>query len=65
MRIKRGGRTLRNAAQSHVTGRTNKMLTGARRRTIVVRLLESFGDYLPRFTFAALWGTNQAELARQ
>ena len=47
-------RTLRNPAQARATGRTNKTLTGARRRTIVVSVLESLRGFLPRFTLQSV-----------
>ena len=47
-------RTLRNPAQARATGRTTKTQSGARRRTIVVIVLESLRCYLPNFTLAAV-----------
>ena len=43
-------RTLWNPAGARDTGRTNKTLAGARRRTIHVSVLESLRCYLPKFT---------------
>jgi transposase len=43
-------RTLRNPATARDTGRTNKTLAGARRRTIHVSVLESLRCYLAKFT---------------
>jgi transposase len=43
-------RTLRDEAQARKTGRTNKTAHGARRRTIIVSVLESLRLYLPTFT---------------
>ena len=45
-------RTLRDTAMARKTGRTNKTLTGARRQTIVVSVLESLRLYLPTFTLS-------------
>ena len=47
-------RTLRGAAQARVTGRTNKTLSGARRQTILMSVLESLRLYLPTFTLASV-----------
>jgi hypothetical protein len=47
-------RTLRGPAQARVTGRTNKTLLGARRRTVLVSVLESLRIYLPSFTLPSL-----------
>ncbi len=43
-------RTLRSEAQARDTGRTNKTVSGARRQTILVSVLESLRLYLPAFT---------------
>lgn len=43
-------RTLRTPAQARQTGRTNKTTHGARRRTILVSVLESLRLYLSEFT---------------
>jgi transposase len=43
-------RTLRNPASARDTGRTDKTRKGARRRTILVSVLESLRLYLPEFT---------------
>lgn len=45
-------RTLRDDAQARDTGRTNKTVRGARRRTIIVSVLESLRLYLKAFTLA-------------
>lgn len=45
-------RTLRNPAQARDTGRTTKTIHGARRRTVLVSVLESLRQYLPAFTLA-------------
>ena len=47
-------RTLRNPAQARVTGRTNKTFWGARRRTVIVSVLESLRVYLTSFTLPNL-----------
>lgn len=47
-------RTLRSAAQARVTGRTSKTVPGARRRTVIVSVLESLRTHLPRFTLSAV-----------
>jgi transposase len=47
-------RTLRNPAQARGAGRTNKTPAGARRRTILVSVLESLRCFLPRVTLAAM-----------
>jgi hypothetical protein len=46
-------RMLRNPATARDTGRTNKTMTGARRRTIHASVLESLRCYLPEFTLSA------------
>ena len=43
-------RTLRSPAEARKTGRTNKTLAGARRRTILTSVLESLRVYLTTFT---------------
>jgi hypothetical protein len=43
-------RTLRKPATARDTGRTNKTMVGARRRTIHTSVLESLRCYLPEFT---------------
>jgi transposase len=53
-------RTLRNAAQARLTGRTSKTLFGARRQTILTSVLESLRLYLPTFTL----GSVLAEIGR-
>ena len=47
-------RTLRAAADARKTGRTSKTLSGARRRTIVVSLLESLRPHVPNFTLSSV-----------
>jgi transposase len=47
-------RTLRSVAQARQTGRASKTLRGARRRTIIVSVLESLRQYLPTFTLASV-----------
>jgi transposase len=47
-------RTLRDAATARKTGRTSKTLSGARRQTIVVSVLESLRLYLPTFTLSGI-----------
>jgi transposase len=60
-------RTLRNPAAARDAGRTNKTLVGARRRTIIVSVLESLRVYLPTFTLGSVleeinhwWQTGQS-----
>lgn len=47
-------RTLRSPALDRRTGRTSKTARGARRRTILVSVLESLRLHLPRFTLASV-----------
>ena len=47
-------RTLRSAAEARKTGRTSKTLHGARRRTIIVSVLESLRLYLPTFNLPSV-----------
>lgn len=47
-------RTLRDTATARKTGRTSKTLTGARRQTIIVSVLESLRLYLPTFTLSGI-----------
>jgi transposase len=47
-------RTLRDAATARKTGRTSKTLTGARRQTIIVSVLESLRLYLATFTLSSI-----------
>jgi hypothetical protein len=47
-------RTLRSVAEARKTGRTNKTLRGARRRTIIVSVLESLRQQLARFTLSTV-----------
>ena len=47
-------RTLRSAAEARKTGRTSKTQRGARRRTIVVSVLESLRPHLATFTLSSV-----------
>jgi len=47
-------RTLRAAADARKTGRTSKTPRGARRRTVVLSVLESLRQYLPLYTLSAV-----------
>jgi transposase len=47
-------RTLRSAAEARKTGRTSKTLRGARRRTVVVSVLESLRQFLSPFTLSSV-----------
>lgn len=47
-------RTLRSAAEARKTGRTSKTLHGARRRTIIVSVLESLRLYLKTFNLPSV-----------
>ena len=47
-------RTLRSPAQARGTGRTNKTVAGARRRTVIVSVLESLRQYLSSFTLSSV-----------
>jgi hypothetical protein len=47
-------RALRSVAESRKTGRTNKTTRGARRRTIVVSVLESLRPHLAQFTLSSV-----------
>ena len=49
-----GERTLRSAAEARKTGRTSKTLRGARRRTIVLSVLESLRQHLSAFTLSSV-----------
>ena len=49
-----GERTLRSAAEARKTGRTSKTLRGARRRTVVVSVLESLRGHLSTFTLSSV-----------
>ena len=49
-----GERSLRNAAQDRRTGRTSKTERGARRRTVIVSVLDSLRLYLPQLTIQAV-----------
>ena len=47
-------RALRSAAMDRKTGRTSKTLRGARRRTVVVSVLESLRQHLSTFTLSSV-----------
>lgn len=47
-------RALRSAAEARKTGRTSKTLPGARRRTVIVSVLESMRPQLPKFTLSSV-----------
>ena len=47
-------RTLRDAAQARLTGRTSKTIAGARRQTILTSVLQSLRLYLPTFTLSSV-----------
>lgn len=47
-------RTLRSAAEARKTGRTSKTPSGARRRTVIVSVLESLRQQLPTFTLSSV-----------
>jgi hypothetical protein len=47
-------RTLRSPALARVTGRTNKTMRGARRRTVIVSVLESLRQYLSTYTLSSV-----------
>ena len=47
-------RTLRDAAQARLTGRTSKTMNGARRQTILTSVLQSLRLYLPTFTLSSV-----------
>jgi hypothetical protein len=47
-------RTLRAAAEARKTGRTSKTLSGARRRTVIVSVLESLRQHVPTFTLPSV-----------
>ena len=47
-------RTLRSPAQARDTGRTNKTVTGARRQTVIVSVLESLRQHLSTFTLSSV-----------
>jgi transposase len=47
-------RTLRSPAQARGTGRTNKTSRGARRRTVIVSVLESLRQYLATYTLSSV-----------
>ena len=65
-------RTLRGAAQARLTGRTSKTLDGARRQTILTRVLPSLRLYLPTFTLSSVlaelkrwWATGRSCFAER
>lgn len=47
-------RTLRSPAQARDTGRTNKTLRGARRRTVIISVLESLRQHLATFSLSTV-----------
>ncbi len=47
-------RTLRSAAEARKTGRTSKTPSGARRRTVIVSVLESLRQHLKTFTLSSV-----------
>lgn len=47
-------RTLRSPAEVRETGRANKTLRGARRRTVIVSVLESLRQYLTTYTLSSV-----------
>jgi hypothetical protein len=47
-------RALRGSAEARKVGRTSKTLRGARRRTVVVSVLESLRQYLAKFTLSGV-----------
>jgi hypothetical protein len=47
-------RTLRSSAQARDTGRTNKTVSGARRQTVIVSVLESLRQHLSPFTLSSV-----------
>jgi transposase len=47
-------RTLRPSAEARKTGRTNKTVQGARRRTVITSVLESLRLYLPKFSLRSV-----------
>ena len=47
-------RTLRPSAEARKTGRTNKTVPGARRRTVLTSVLESLRLYLPKFSLRSV-----------
>jgi hypothetical protein len=56
-------RTLRSPAQARDTGRTNKTVSGARRQTVIVSVLESLRQYLPAFSLSSVIGEVKRWLA--
>src|SRR3984957_5867421 len=57
-------RTLRSPAEARKTGRTSKTVAGARRQTIVTRVLESLRLYLSTFTLPNVIAEVQGWLAK-
>lgn len=53
---KEAERTLRSPAQARDTGRTNKTVTGARRQTVIVSVLESLRQHFSTFTLSSVIG---------
>jgi transposase len=49
-------RTLRSPAQARDTGRTSKTVPGARRRTVIVSVLESLRQHLSTYTLSSVIG---------
>ena len=47
-------RTLRRSSEARKTGRTSKTLRGARRRTVIVSVLDSLRPYLPTYTLSSV-----------
>jgi hypothetical protein len=47
-------RTLRSPAQARDTGRTSKTVSGARRQTVIVSVLQSLRQHLSTFTLASV-----------
>jgi transposase len=47
-------RTLRSSAQARNTGRTNKTVSGARRQTVIVSVLESLRQHLSTYTLSSV-----------
>ena len=57
-------RSLRGAAQDRKTGRTSKTARGARRRTVIVSVLDSLRPHLPTFTLSSVIAEIQQWLPR-
>jgi hypothetical protein len=47
-------RALRSAAEARKTGRTSKTVRGARRRTVIISVLESLRQHLPTLTLSSV-----------